>query len=111
MPERPASSRKPARKRFTASGYLKWLEAKPGRLVAHYLIHCYLYYQMQTSVVSDQVFDALVDALGRRWDAIEHPHKALLDRDFLKSGFHIAAYPLIVKGAAESLLADGFEVN
>lgn len=102
---------KPAKQRFTASGYTKWLEAAPGRLVAHYLIHSFLYYRLQTSVVSDAVFDQIVVSLGKRWDDITHPHKALLDKEFLKSGFHIAEYPEIVKGAARSLLEGGFEVN
>ncbi|OYU49827.1 MAG: hypothetical protein CFE31_05640 [Rhizobiales bacterium PAR1] len=48
--------------------------------------------------------DEIVKRLGAGWDSIEHRHKGLLDREFLKSGFHITAYPEIVKGAAVSLL-------
>lgn len=86
--------------------YLRWLEARPNRLVAHYLMHCFLYYGRQTSVVSDEVFDAIVSALGRRWDDITHRHKALLDRGFLKSGFHIKDYPMIVQSTASRLLEE-----
>lgn len=42
--------------------------------------------------------------LDARWDALRHPHKALIDRSLLKTGFYLA-YPPIVEPAARTLCA------
>jgi len=85
---------------------LKLVRRSPHVAVPHYLIHCFLYYKLGTSVISDAAFDEIVSILSSNWDRIEHPHKALLDREFLKSGYHLSDYPKIAVGAAFSLLED-----
>lgn len=40
--------------------------------------------------------------LETHWETIEHPHKHLIDKDFLKSGYHLE-YPEIVARSAVSL--------
>ncbi len=56
-------------------------------------------------------YDELCGDLDARWDAIEHPHKHLVDRAALSagSGFTLTedGYPLRVKGAAEYILSVG----
>lgn len=75
----------------------------PNLAVPHYLIACYLYYVMDAAVIEDDTFDWLGKFLGEHWDTIRHHHKHLLDREFLKSGFHIQ-YPDRVRYAAEEML-------
>lgn len=79
--------------------------AKPNLLVPHYLIACYQYYVLDDPLLSDATFEHIVAELEAKWDGITHPHKHLLDREFLKSGFHLT-YPTIIKGAADCLKAD-----
>lgn len=91
-----------------ASGdtYVLGLIAKSRHLlVPHFLIHSYLYYVLDAPVVSDSTFDLIVSRLAAEWDDIEHPHKSLIDRSLLKSGFYLA-YPPIVIGSALQLKAD-----
>ncbi len=83
------------------------LKALTGdQLLARYLTHCYLYYEMSETRLTDQEFDELADALRDRWNEVGHPHKELVDYDSLKettSGFYIK-YPSIIKGCAKSIL-------
>jgi hypothetical protein len=58
---------------------------------------------MNTSVISDGAFDELVKLLEENWEEVSHPHKSLIDRNMLKSGFYLK-YPEIVKYAAIDLL-------
>lgn len=81
-----------------------------GQLVSSYLIHSYLYYQCDVSVISDYEFDEICMDILLHWDAIQegnHPHKHLLDRDSLLAGTGFAIrtwdYPSIVIGAATDL--------
>lgn len=72
-------------------------------LVPHFLIHSWLYYVADHPIIQDATFDHLVVQLEANWDRIEHPHKALIDRSLLKSGFYLS-YPTIVEGAARALM-------
>lgn len=74
----------------------------PNLLVPHFLIHSWLYYVADHPIIQDATFDHLVAQLEARWDSIEHPHKALIDRSLLKSGFYLA-YPSIVEHSAAAL--------
>jgi hypothetical protein len=55
-------------------------------LVPHYLIHCYIYYEIGDSIISDDEFDQLAKRIYDEWDDIEHMHKHLIDRDSLSTG-------------------------
>ena len=79
------------------------VRSKPGALVPHFLIHSYLYYVCDWPIISDDAFDEIVKLLGEKWDDIQHPHKALIDRTLLKSGFYLK-YPRIIPYAAASLV-------
>lgn len=56
------------------------------RKVAHYLIHSFLYYQIGHSVISDEEYDSICRYLLDNFDAIEHEHKHLLDKEALAAG-------------------------
>lgn len=75
------------------------------QLVAHYLIHCFLYYQCEVSLIPDSLFDRLARRLDAEWGAIKHPHKKLIDRQALKSGgsYLVGKFPRIVRGTAAQL--------
>lgn len=74
----------------------------PNLLVPHFLIHSWCYYKLDDPIISDDCFDELVKRLGDQWAKVRHPHKHLIDRSLLKSGFYLQ-YPSIVEHAAESL--------
>ena len=78
------------------------------RCVSWYLVHSFLYYQCDTSLISDDEYDMLCKRLFKEWSKIKHKHKKLLDKDSLKagSGFHLRYkdYPMVVKVTAFSLL-------
>ena len=83
----------------------------PGLLVAHYLVHCCLYYELSHSIIPDHEFDALARELAERWDEpgiCGHPHARLINLAILRSGgsgFYLQ-YPGIVRSCAERLKAD-----
>lgn len=81
---------------------LRLCAANRDLLVPHFLILSYLYYVKDEPLVSDQCFDEIARRLDAEWENIEHPHKALIDRALIKSGFYLQ-YPSIVIGAAERL--------
>ena len=64
-----------------------------------------MYYVMDHPVISDSCFDEIVRRLGERWEDLEHPHKHLIDRGLLKSGFYLQ-YPERVRWAALCLLEE-----
>ena len=55
-------------------------------LVPHYLIHCFIYYELGDSLITDNDFDELAKRLDNEWDSVKHFHKHLIDRDALQSG-------------------------
>ena len=58
----------------------------------------YAYYEEDSPLISDQEFDELGKHILEHWDAIEHPHKKLLDKSMLEAGTYLGEYPEIVKG-------------
>ena len=69
--------------------------------VEQYLIHCYLYYKLDTSVISDAEFDQLCKELLD--SGIEHP---LVSKSDLAAGtgYSISEYPAEIIQKAEKLL-------
>ncbi len=80
-----------------------------GLLLQHYLVHCYCYYVLNRTLLTDGEFDDLAHQLRDRWDEIgEHQHKHLVSIDSLRestSGYYIKDWPGLVKGCAEMLVA------
>lgn len=63
-----------------------------GNPVSAYLVHSYLYYVCDMSIISDSEYDAICIDLLEKFDEIEHKH--LLDKGSLRagSGYHLSAY-------------------
>ncbi len=81
--------------------YLEYLST--DLLVPHYMIHCYLYYELGSAIISDHVFDALAKRLYNEWENARHHHRELIDKEALLSGGNYLKYPLRVQKSAESL--------
>ncbi len=76
-------------------------------LVPWYLMASFAYYQLDTPVLTDGLFDDLCKQLDAAWDRITHRHKALIEREALAAGTCLLArenYPAIVAGAVANLL-------
>jgi hypothetical protein len=70
-------------------------------LVGKYLVHSYLYYVMDSPLISDVEYDQLCkDLLSRLGEIGDHPHKHLISKEALEagSGYHLKRedYPTIV---------------
>lgn len=85
--------------------------ANPDKLIAHYLIHSFLYYECDASIIADHTFTLLCKGIVSHWDTIEHPHKWMVHvgtlREGCYSGFYLKKYPTIVMSSA-ILLAQQF---
>lgn len=55
-------------------------------LVPYYLMHSYLYYEMDEPIISDIEYDELCRELKEKWDSVEHFHKHLVDVHSLGAG-------------------------
>jgi hypothetical protein len=79
-------------------------------LVPHYLIHSYLYYELDTAVISDSFYEDICKMLAGKWDTVHHRHKHIIDRASLSAGtgYYLKSedYPGLVKGAACSMMDD-----
>lgn len=60
-----------------------------------YLIHCYLYYELDTPIIYDYDFDKLCQDILNKWDSINHSYKDFVSQDDLKAGtgYSIQRYP------------------
>ncbi len=68
---------------------------EPDEDLNDYLIHCYLYYELNNPVIYDHDFDLLCKEILEKWDTLTHPHKHVVNKDDLKAGtgYHIKEYP------------------
>lgn len=84
------------------------LATNPNMLIPHYLIHSYLYYELDVAVISDLLYEDLCKQLLREWDRVEHRHKDLVDKGSLTAGtgYYLKDYPGIVKGSAAMMVAE-----
>ena len=60
-----------------------------------YLVHCYLYYELNNPIIYDYDFDKLCKDLLNKWDMIIHKYKDLVSVSDLKAGtgYSIKRYP------------------
>lgn len=71
--------------------------------IGRYLVHSYIYYQLDNSVISDGEYDKMAKYILEHWDDLEHPHKHLISKDALQAGTFLLPedeYPTIVKDTA-----------
>jgi NAD-dependent DNA ligase len=57
-----------------------------NKLVSQYLIHSYLYYVLDDSVITDIEFDKICRLLLIHYDELTHENKKLVAKDALESG-------------------------
>lgn len=84
--------------------------------VGAFLLHSYLYYQLNVSRISDTEYDQVCRGLLDRWDdVLTHPHGHLLSKDALSAGtgHHIPeeAYPDMVRHFALNMAANANYLN
>jgi NAD-dependent DNA ligase len=58
----------------------------PNMLVPYYLMHSYIYYEINDSIITDYEYDELCRELKDKWDMITHYHKHLVDVNALGAG-------------------------
>lgn len=72
-----------------------------NNLVSLYLIHSFLYYELDCSLISDVEFNSICKELLENYDSITHMHKHLIDKESLRAstGYDLK-YPEVVKATA-----------
>ena len=71
--------------------------------IGKYLVHSYIYYQLDNSIISDGEYDKMAKHILENWDDLEHPHKHLISKDALQAGTFLLPedeYPTIIKDIA-----------
>jgi hypothetical protein len=72
-------------------------------LVPHYLIHSYLYYKLDHSVIADHEYDMLAKRIQDEWEEINHRHRKYIQRDCLRTSGFALTYPLRAVGSAKMI--------
>lgn len=78
-------------------------------LAEDYLIHSYIYYELNDEVITDYEFDLLCSQLKKKFSTLKYKHKDLIDEDSLAAGtgHHLRGkFPEEIKKKAEKLLRD-----
>lgn len=71
------------------------------------MIHSYLYYVLDETLISDGEFNQMCQQLILDWDKLEHPHKHLVTLEDLKASTGaFIKFPKMVEGAAYQVLRD-----
>jgi|SRR6056300_552694 hypothetical protein len=68
-----------------------------------YLIAAYAYYEEDSPIISDRLFDLIAKRILENWDQIEHVHKSYITKDMLQAGTYIGEYPTRIKGALDDV--------
>jgi len=87
------------------------MEKGESRAVSFYMMACYLYYDLNESMMSDTVFDKLCNHLLYEvmmdGPATAHPHAKFLDPEALKAGTgNSIKHPNSVIGAANRFMKE-----
>ena len=54
--------------------------------VGRYLVHSYIYYHLDNSVIADSEYDQMAKYILEHYDELDHPHKHLISKDALEAG-------------------------
>lgn len=77
----------------------------PNKLLVHYLMSSYIYYELNDSVYSDHQYDQICRELLNRWDDVDHMHKHLVTKSHLEAGTgYDIKYTNMIKGGAHDWL-------
>lgn len=82
---------------------LDLIDRNPNMMIPWYLMASYAYYEQDSPVLSDSMFDRLSKKLLDNWETIDHYHKDCLNKEMLIAGTFIGKYPSRVEGGLESL--------
>jgi len=72
--------------------------------VGRYLVHSYIYYHLDNSVIADSEYDQMAKYILEHYDELDHPHKHLISKDALEAGTMLLRedeYPAIVRDTAK----------
>ena len=72
--------------------------------VGRYLVHSYIYYHLDNSVIADSEYDKMAKYILEHYDELDHPHKHLISKDALEAGTMLLRedeYPAIVRDTAK----------
>ena len=58
----------------------------PNMLVPYYLMHSFIYYEINDSIITDYEYDEICRELKDKWDDVTHYHKHLIDVNALGAG-------------------------
>lgn len=72
--------------------------------ISFWLMSCFAYYKLQKPFLLDEQFDFLSHLVKECLAETEHPHKHLIDKEFLTTGYYIKEYPLRIQQAAINYL-------
>ena len=84
------------------TGFIMGIDNIP--IVPQYLMSCYLYYELNSPVLTDSQFDDLSKVLLKNLNNLSHHHSKYIDKDDLVAGtgysFNWKKMPKIIIGAA-----------
>ena len=83
-------------------------------VISQYLVHSYIYYQLDNSTISDGDYDKLAKYILEHWDDLDHPHKHLISKDALEAGTFLLSedeYPTIVKDTARMVKNNKIKID
>ncbi len=71
-------------------------------LLQKYLVNCCMRYELACTELDDEDFETMVTMLVSHWEDIQHPHKELIDLEFLKARLEATYidFPSIVRALA-----------
>lgn len=84
------------------------LAVSPNGAVSWLMMASLLYYHLDVSIISDQLYDELAKTALENWDKIANPQKHIIGKEALKAGscYHLKPehYPMSVRGGAFALI-------
>ena len=80
------------------------IKSDKNAMIPWYLMAAYAYYEEDSPIITDGLFDSLAKEMLECWKNLKHGHKHLITEDDLRAGTLICDdYPLIVFDALNSL--------
>jgi len=82
---------------------LQFIDKNNNMLIPWYIMASYAYYEEDSPILTDALFDRLAKKILNNWDDIDHQHKNYLNEDMLRAGTYSGEYPTRVSGAVSHL--------
>lgn len=79
----------------------------PNQCLSWWMVHAFLYYRLDSPILSDKDFDTLTSWVKMSWHSITHIHKNLVTLDNLNAGTaYNIEFPLMIEGSANHVLRE-----